>query len=107
MSTGTTEPGASDKIVLQNIINGETSAAADGATMDIIDPSTGAVYATSPLSGPQDVDRAYAAATMPTPVSARATPTSCGRVMRSPRNVCARMTVATGYSDPSTETTVM
>ena len=63
MSTGTTEPGASDKIVLQNIINGETSAAADGATMDIIDPSTGAVYATSPLSGPQDVDRAYAAAT--------------------------------------------
>ena len=31
--------------------------------MDIIDPSTGAVYATSPLSGAQDVDRAYAAAT--------------------------------------------
>ena len=33
------------------------------ATMDIIDPSTGAVYATSPLSGAADVDRAYAAAT--------------------------------------------
>ena len=31
--------------------------------MDIIDPSTGAVYATSPLSGAADVDRAYAAAT--------------------------------------------
>lgn len=37
------------------------SAAAE-ATLDIIDPSTGAC-ATSPLSGAQDVDRAYAAAT--------------------------------------------
>ena len=38
----------SDKTVLQNIINGESVPSADGATMDIIDPSTGAVYATSP-----------------------------------------------------------
>ncbi|HEY4991007.1 MAG TPA: aldehyde dehydrogenase family protein, partial [Nakamurella sp.] len=53
----------SDKTVLQNIINGEPAPAADGATMDIIDPSTGAVFATSPLSGATDVDRAYAAAT--------------------------------------------
>ena len=53
----------SDKIGLENIINGESAPAADGATMDIIDPSTGAVYATSPLSGAQDVDRAYGAAT--------------------------------------------
>jgi betaine-aldehyde dehydrogenase len=53
----------SEKIALQNVINGETVPAADGATLDIIDPSTGAVYATSPLSGAEDVDRAYAAAT--------------------------------------------
>ncbi len=53
----------SDKIALENVINGESVAAADGATMDVIDPSTGAVYATSPLSGQADVDRAYAAAT--------------------------------------------
>ena len=53
----------SDKIVLENIINGEPGSAADGRAMDIINPSTGAVYATSPLSGAQDVDRAYAAAT--------------------------------------------
>jgi len=52
-----------EKTVLQNIINGESAPAADGASMDIIDPSTGAVYATAPLSGAQDVDRAYAAAT--------------------------------------------
>ncbi len=53
----------SDKTVLENIVNGESVPAADGATMDVIDPSTGAVYATSPLSGRVDVDRAYAAAT--------------------------------------------
>ena len=53
----------SDKTVLQNIINGESVPSVEGATMDIIDPSTGAVYATSPLSGQQDVDNAYAAAT--------------------------------------------
>jgi len=53
----------SDKTVLQNIINGESVTSVEGATMDIIDPSTGAVYATSPLSGQQDVDNAYAAAT--------------------------------------------
>ena len=52
----------SEKIALENVINGETVPAADGATLDIVDPSTGAVYATSPLSGAQDVDRAYAAA---------------------------------------------
>ena len=63
MSTTTNEPGAGDKIALMNIINGESAPAADGRAMDIIDPSTGAVYATSPLSGAADVDRAYAAAT--------------------------------------------
>jgi betaine-aldehyde dehydrogenase len=63
MSTPTNEPGGDDKIALENIINGESAPAANGQAMDIIDPSTGAVYATSPLSGAADVDRAYAAAT--------------------------------------------
>ena len=63
MSSATSGTGGTEKTVLQNIINGESAPAADGASMDIIDPSTGAVYATSPLSGAQDVDRAYAAAT--------------------------------------------
>ena len=55
--------GATEKTVLHNIIGGESVPATDGAAMDIIDPTTGEVYATAPLSGPGDVDRAYAAAT--------------------------------------------
>ncbi|WP_432525052.1 aldehyde dehydrogenase family protein, partial [Kineococcus sp. SYSU DK006] len=36
--------------------------AADGATTDVVDPASGQVYATAPLSGAADVDAAYAAA---------------------------------------------
>jgi betaine-aldehyde dehydrogenase len=46
----------------QNIVDGKPVGAADGRTMDVVDPSTGAVYATAPLSGPADVDAAYASA---------------------------------------------
>ena len=66
MSTATGESGTSDKIALENIINGTSAPAADGRAMDIIDPSTGAVYATSPLSGAADVDRAYELPPSPT-----------------------------------------
>jgi ABC-type thiamine transport system ATPase subunit len=45
-----------------NIVDGKPVPAADGRTLDITDPSTGEVYATSPLSGPADVDAAYSAA---------------------------------------------
>ena len=45
-----------------NVVNGELVSASSGATYDVIDPSTGEVYARAPLSGPEDVDRAYAAA---------------------------------------------
>ena len=45
-----------------NIINGQATAAADGATYDVIDPTTGEVYARAPMSGAEDVDRAYGAA---------------------------------------------
>ena len=45
-----------------NIIDGKPSPAADGRTLDIHDPKTGEVYATSPLSGPADVDAAYVSA---------------------------------------------
>ena len=53
----TTEPRR-----LRNYINGEFRDAADGRTIDIVNPATGEVYATSPLSGPPDVDAAMAAA---------------------------------------------
>ena len=46
----------------KNVINGELVDAASGATYDVIDPTTGEVYARAPMSAEQDVDRAYAAA---------------------------------------------
>ena len=47
---------------ITNIVNGEKVEAADGRRSDIVDPSTGEVFATAPLSSAEDVDRAYAAA---------------------------------------------
>jgi len=52
----------SDKKVFANIINGEERPAASGDVLDIINPSTGEVYATSPNSGQEDVDAACQAA---------------------------------------------
>ena len=51
-----------DKKVFSNIIDGEERPAASGDTLDIINPSTGEVYATSPNSGPEDIDAAFQAA---------------------------------------------
>ncbi|MDQ1717178.1 MAG: betaine-aldehyde dehydrogenase [Pseudonocardiales bacterium] len=45
-----------------NFINGESVPAADGRTLDVVNPATGQVYLTSPLSGAEDIDRAYQAA---------------------------------------------
>src|SRR5581483_11066199 len=52
----------SEKRMVQNFINGESVGAKDGRTTDLIDPSTGEVFGTAPLSGQEDVDAAYAAA---------------------------------------------
>ncbi|MFI9275321.1 gamma-aminobutyraldehyde dehydrogenase [Kitasatospora sp. NPDC052896] len=52
----------SDLRTLRNYINGEFVDAADGRTLDVVDPTTGQVYATSPLSGAADVDAAMASA---------------------------------------------
>jgi betaine-aldehyde dehydrogenase len=46
----------------KNVINGELVGSASGETYDIVDPTTGEVYARAPMSGAEDVDRAYAAA---------------------------------------------
>ncbi len=51
----------SEKQTFHNIIDGQVQASASGATMDIIDPSTGAVYATAPMSDEHDVDLACSA----------------------------------------------
>ncbi|MEI7441938.1 MAG: gamma-aminobutyraldehyde dehydrogenase [Actinomycetes bacterium] len=48
--------------VLQNFINGELVDGVTGETTDLINPSTGEVYAKAQLSTSEDVDRAYNAA---------------------------------------------
>jgi betaine-aldehyde dehydrogenase len=52
----------SDKRTLRNFINGESVDAADGRTSDLVNPSTGEVFATAPVSSADDIDRAYRAA---------------------------------------------
>src|ERR1700759_2678403 len=47
---------------LQNFVNGKYVDASDGRTSDLIDPSTGEVYAQAPVSGRHDVDAAMQAA---------------------------------------------
>ena len=51
-----------DLKVLHNIIDGQARPSASGETLDIVNPSTGQVYATSPKSGEADVDAAFTAA---------------------------------------------
>jgi betaine-aldehyde dehydrogenase len=46
----------------KNVIGGKLVDSVSGERYDVIDPTTGAVYATAPMSGAEDVDRAYAAA---------------------------------------------
>jgi betaine-aldehyde dehydrogenase len=52
----------SDKLELRNVVDGKQVPAADGSAYDVVDPATGEVYATAPMSGPEDVDRAMVAA---------------------------------------------
>jgi betaine-aldehyde dehydrogenase len=47
---------------VQNFIDGKLVDAADGRRTDLVDPSTGEVFGSAPLSGPADVDAAYRAA---------------------------------------------
>ncbi|GAA4509859.1 MULTISPECIES: gamma-aminobutyraldehyde dehydrogenase [Nonomuraea] len=47
---------------LQNFVNGEFVDAKSGRFSDVIDPCTGEAYLQAPISGPEDVDAAYAAA---------------------------------------------
>ena len=53
--------GMADK-AFRNVINGELVDAVSGETYDVVDPTTGEVYATAPMSGAEDIDRAYKAA---------------------------------------------
>src|SRR6478752_7431333 len=52
----------SEKAVFHNIIDGELQPSSSGSMMDIVNPSTGEVYATAPRSDEVDVDLACTAA---------------------------------------------
>ncbi|MFE5158306.1 gamma-aminobutyraldehyde dehydrogenase [Streptomyces sp. NPDC056697] len=66
----------SELLVLRNHIDGAYTDAADGRRLEITDPVTGEVYASSPLSGAADVDAAMAAAAAAFPVWRDATPST-------------------------------
>jgi betaine-aldehyde dehydrogenase len=50
------------KTKIQNFIDGEWSDAASGETEEVLNPATGEPIAEAPVSGPEDIDRAVAAA---------------------------------------------
>jgi betaine-aldehyde dehydrogenase len=52
----------SEKTELRNFVNGAFVPARSGQTTDVVNPSTGEVYATASLSAPEDVDVALQAA---------------------------------------------
>ncbi len=47
------------KKAIKNFIGGEHADTVDGRTYDLVNPSTGEVFAQAPLSGEEDVDRAF------------------------------------------------
>jgi betaine-aldehyde dehydrogenase len=47
---------------IRNFINGESVDSSEGRRSDLVDPSTGEAFGSAPISGAEDVDRAYAAA---------------------------------------------
>src|SRR5215218_10361112 len=47
---------------LQNFVGGERVDPAEGRTYDLVNPATGEVFSQAPLSGEEDVDRAFRAA---------------------------------------------
>ena len=59
---------------LKNFVNGEFVDAKGGETLDIINPSNGEVYATSPVSNEADIDHAYKVASSAFDVWSNTTP---------------------------------
>jgi betaine-aldehyde dehydrogenase len=66
---------------LRNFVNGEYVNATSGRTSDVVDPSTGEVYAQAPVSADADVDAAMAAAQSGFEVWRDATPSERSRAL--------------------------
>ena len=67
--------------VLRNFIGGDWVESADGATAEIVNPSTGEAFATAPVSGPADIDAAMRAAEAAFPTWRDATPSERSRAL--------------------------
>jgi betaine-aldehyde dehydrogenase len=66
---------------LRNFVDGAYVDTANGRTTDLVDPSTGRVFATAPLSEPQDVEAAFAAAAKAFPAWRDLTPSERSRAL--------------------------
>ncbi|MFI6831973.1 MULTISPECIES: gamma-aminobutyraldehyde dehydrogenase [unclassified Kribbella] len=66
---------------VRNLINGTPRDALSGATSELVDPATGKVFGTAPLSGDDDVDAAYRAADAAAPGWAGTTPSERQRAL--------------------------
>ncbi|MFF1818048.1 gamma-aminobutyraldehyde dehydrogenase [Kribbella sp. NPDC058245] len=66
---------------VRNLIGNESRDALSGATSELVDPATGKVFGTAPLSGEDDVDAAYRAAAAAVPAWAGVTPADRQRMM--------------------------
>ena len=83
----------------RNVINGELVDAESGERYDVIDPTTGEVYATAPMSGKEDLDRAYGAAEKAFEEWGRMTPKDrASACSRSPRRSTSASTRSTRSS---------
>ncbi len=69
----------SEPLVLPMLIDGERVEARSGERFEVLNPSTGAVYAVVPQAGPEDVDLAVAAARRAFPGWSRLSATERGR----------------------------
>ncbi|MFC0080653.1 gamma-aminobutyraldehyde dehydrogenase [Aciditerrimonas ferrireducens] len=74
------ERGASVR-QLSNFVGGERVAPIEGRYADLVDPSTGEVFAAAPVSGAEDVDRAMAAAAAAFPGWRDRTPSERARAL--------------------------
>jgi betaine-aldehyde dehydrogenase len=66
---------------VRNLVNGTSGDALSGATTDLVDPATGKVFGTAPLSGADDVDAAYRAAVDAQPGWSGSTPAERQRAL--------------------------
>ena len=66
---------------LRNFVGGSYAGTADGATSEVVDPSTGEAYASAPVSAAPDVDAAMTAATAGFEVWRDATPAERQRAL--------------------------